>query len=171
MVLHCLLTVLLLLGNRLVSLVAGDEFLTDLLGAGKFTSLEPRVRNDIWDGKPLVGVEIEHSGDQILKLLIEETLCFTVGVRGPELLAAVRRNKFVVRVLQIGHVEGRVTSIQHEKNHAKGKQIDNLALVGLLGMDLGSHEAQRSNNATIHAITGTAFNRACEAEIDHFDIV
>ena len=171
MVLHCLFAVLLLLGDRLVRLMACHEFLTDLLGAGEFAALEPGVRHDVWNRQSLVGVEVEHRGDQVLELLIEEALGLAVGVRGPELLAAVRRDQLVVRVLQIGHVEGRVASVEHEKDDAEGEEIDHLALIGLLSVDLGSHEAQRSDNASVHAVTGTALNRAGEAEIDHLDVV
>ena len=58
-----------------------------------------------------------------------------------------------MRVLQVSHVEGWVSSIEHKENYAKGEQVDDLALVRLLGMDLWCHEAKRADNGSVHAVT------------------
>ena len=74
-------------------------------------------------------------------------------------------------VLQVGHVEGWVTGVQHEEDDTEGEQVNNLALVGLLGMNFWGHEAERSDNTAVHTIASTAFDGAGEAEIDNLDVV
>lgn len=76
-----------------------------------------------------------------------------------------------MRVLQVGHVEGWMAGVQDKKDDSKGKQIDDLTLIGLLSVDLRSHEAQRPNNTPVHTIACSALNGAREAEIDDFDII
>lgn len=162
---------MLLLSDGLVLLVSLHELLANLIGVGKLAALEPWVSDDVWDGQSLMRVEVQHSSDQVLELLIEEAIRLAIGVSRPELLRAVRRNQLVVRILQIGHVERWMTGIQDEQNDTKGEKIDDLALIGLLGVDLGRHEAERADNTPVHSVASSAFNWACEAEIDDFDII
>jgi len=112
--LHGLLAVLLLLSHGFVLLMARHELLTHLLGVGELAALQPWVSDDVWDGEPLVRVEVEHGGDQVLELLVEEAFWLAVRMCGPELLAPVRGNELVMWVLQVCHVEGRVSRVQNE---------------------------------------------------------
>lgn len=118
-----------------------------------------------------MGVEVKHRSDQVLELLVEESVWLPVRVSRPELLRAVGGDEFVMRVLEVGHVKRRVTCVQDKQDDAESKQIDDLALVSLLGVDLGSHEAKRSYDTAVHTISGAALNGTREAEIDHFDVV
>lgn len=116
-------------------------------------------------------VEAQHSRDQVLELLVEEVLLLAVGVRSPELARLVCRDQLVVRILHVGHVEGRVTGIHDEQNAAKGKKIDDLGLIGLACVDLGSHEAEGADDAPVDAGAIAALNRTGKAEIDDLDVV
>ena len=169
--LHGLLAVLLLLCHGLVLLVSRYELLAHFLGIGKLTALQPWVCNYVGDGEPLVGVEVQHGGDQVLELLVEEAFCLAVRVSGPELLASVRGNQLVVWILQVCHVEGRVSRVQNEQYDAESEQIYNLTLVGLFGVDLRRHESERADNAAVHSIAGSALDWAREAEVDDLDVV
>lgn len=100
------------------------------------------MSHDVRDGEALVRVEVKHGCHQVLELLVEEALRAAVRVSGPELLGPVGRNQLIMRILHVGHVEGRVSRVQDKQDDAKGEQIDDLALVRLLGMDLRSHEAE-----------------------------
>ncbi len=146
MLFHGLLAVLLLLSKLLVGLVTSYEFGSDFLGGGEFTLLQPGVCHDIRDREALVGVEVEHSGHQVLELLVEEAFRLALLVQSPELLAAIRGDQLVMRIFHVSHVEGRMAGIQDEEDDTEGEQIDNLALVRLLGVNLRSHEAERANN-------------------------
>lgn len=117
--LHRLLTVLLLLGDGLVLFVPLDELLADLLGVGELATLEPGVRDNVRDGESLMRVEVEHRRDQILELLIEEAIWLAVGMGRPELLGPVGRDKLVVGVLQVGHIERWVSRVQNEQDNAQ----------------------------------------------------
>jgi len=148
-----------------------DELLAHLLGRREIAALKPWVGHDVGDGEALVRVEVEHGGDQVLELLVEEAFGFPIGVSRPELLGAVRGDQLVVRVFQVGHVEGWVTRVQHEEDDSEGEQVNDLALVRLLGMDLWGHEAEGSDDAAVHAVACAAFDGAGEAEIDHLHVV
>ena len=89
----------------------------------------------------------------------------------PELLGTVRRDEFVVRILEVSHVEGWVAGIQHKEYSSKGEQINDLTLIGLFCVDFRSHEAERSDDRTVHTIASSAFHGASEAKIDNFDVV
>ena len=169
--LHGLLLFLLGLGDGLVGLVALDELGTDLLGSGELAILEPWVGDDVWDREALVRVEVEHGSDQVLELLVEEAFRAAVRVSGPELLRSVRGNQLVVRILHVGHVEGWVTSIQDEEDDTKGKEVDDLALVGLLSVDLWGHEAERANDGAVHARAISSLDWAGEAKVDNLDVI
>lgn len=140
--LHSLFAVLLLLSDGLVLLVSLHKLLANLIGVGKLASLQPWVSNDVWDRQSLMWVEVQHSCDQVLELLIKEAIWLAVGVSRPELLRAVRSDQLIVRILQVGHVERWMTGIQDEENDSEGEKINDLALIGLLGVDLGCHKAE-----------------------------
>ena len=171
MSLHSLLAVLLLLSHGFVLLVARHELLAHLLGVGKLASLQPWVSDDVGDGESLVRVEVEHGGDQILELLVEEAFGLAVRMGGPELLASVRGNQLVVRVLQVCHVEGRVSRVQDEQYDTESEQIYDLTLVWLFGVDLRCHESKRADNAPVHSVASSALDWASEAEVDDLDVV
>ena len=118
-----------------------------------------------------MGVEVEHGSDKVLELFVEEAFGFPVGVSGPELLGAVCRDKLVVGIFHVRHVEGWVTGIENEKDDTEGEQIDDLTLVRLLGMDLRGHEAEGTNDGAVHTISRSAFNGAGESEINDLNIV
>lgn len=116
-------------------------------------------------------VEAEHGRDQVLELLVEEVFLLPVGVGSPELARLVCGNKLVVRVLHVGHIEGRVTGIHDEQDAAKGKQVDDLSLVGLACMDLRSHEAEGAYDTAVDAGAITALNRTGETKVDNLDVI
>ena len=68
-----------------------------------------------------MGVEVEHGSDKVLELIVEEAFGFPVGVSGPELLGAVCRDKLVVGIFHVRHVEGWVTGIENEKDDSEGE--------------------------------------------------
>jgi len=58
-----------------------------------------------------------------------------------------------VRIFQVGHVEGWMSSVKDKENYAEGEQVDDLALIRLLGVDLRCHKAKRADNGAVHAVT------------------
>jgi len=58
-----------------------------------------------------------------------------------------------VGIFEVGHVEGRMSSVKHKENYAEGEKVNDLALIWLLGMDLGCHETKRADDGAVHAVT------------------
>ena len=116
-------------------------------------------------------MEAEHGSDQVLEVLSEEAIRFAVLMGSPKLLASVCCNELVVWIIKSGAFERRVSSVKDEQNDSKSEKINDLALIGLLSMDFGSHEAKRSDVRAVHSIAITAFYWASKAEIDDLDIV
>mmetsp|Transcript_24528 Transcript_24528/g.28909 ORF Transcript_24528/g.28909 Transcript_24528/m.28909 type:complete len:390 (-) Transcript_24528:361-1530(-) len=166
-----LLAVLLSLRSLLVLLVTLLELGTHLRRRGIVASLDPGVSDDVGDREALVRVEAQHGGNQVLELLVEEAFGLPVGVRRPELARPVRRDQLVVRVVHVCHVEGRVARVHNEQDDAEGEQVHNLGLVGLLGVNLRSHEAERANDTTIDARAIATLHGASETEVHDLHIV
>lgn len=169
--LHGLLALGLRPRDLFVGFVTCQELSSDLSLSGEIAFLQPRVRHDIGDREALVRVEVQHGRDQVFELLREEAFGLAVLMRLPESRGAVSRQKLVVRILRCRAVEGWVACVQDKQDDTEREQVDDLALVRLLSVNLGSHEAKRTNEGAVHAVASAAFNGASEAEIDDFDIV
>jgi len=102
-------------------------------------SRHPGVTNDVGHRQPLVGMQLEHAGDQILEFFREEAGFMALAVQFPEEVRPVRRDKFVERIAGLSLCEGWVLGVQNEQNDSKCKQIHDVALVGLLIEDFRSH--------------------------------
>lgn len=145
MVFHGKLLLSLLTSNLFVCLLSSGKLSADLLSSGEVSLLKPWMGNDIRNGETGVRMEAEHGSDQILEVLSEESVRFAVLMSCPELLASVCGNELVVRVIKSGAFERRVSSIEDEQNDSKSEKINDLALIRLLSVDFGSHEAKRSD--------------------------
>lgn len=84
---------------------------------------------------------------------------------------AVCGDQLVVGVLHVGHVEGWVASVHDEEDDAEGEEVDHLGLVGLLGVDLGRHEAQRAHDAPVDARPVAPLHGAREPEVHNLHVV
>ena len=169
--LHGLLALGLLPRDLFVGFVTRLELNSDLLLGGEVAFLQPRVCHDIGDREALVRVEVQHGRDQVFELLGEEAGGLAVLMRLPESGGAVSRQKLVVRILTCRAIERWMASVQDKEDDTECEKVYDLALVRLLSMDLGSHEAKRTYVGAVHTVAGAAFNGACESEIDDFDIV
>ena len=118
-----------------------------------------------------MGVEVQHSCDKVFELFVEEAIGLAVLVSGPELCGAVRRQQLVVRVVNCRAIERWVTCVQNEEDDSEGEEVDNLALVGLLSVNLRSHEAERADVGSVHAGVFAAFDGASKTKVDDFDVV
>mmetsp|Transcript_18364 Transcript_18364/g.21664 ORF Transcript_18364/g.21664 Transcript_18364/m.21664 type:complete len:226 (-) Transcript_18364:25-702(-) len=58
-----------------------------------------------------------------------------------------------------------------EEDDTEGEQVDDLALVGLLGDDFGSHVAGSADLGTVDTGAIAALKRASKAEVDDLDVV
>ena len=65
------------------ALMSNGELLLNLLRCGMF-SRHPGVTNDVGHRQPLVGMQLEHAGDQILEFFREEAGFMALAVQFPE---------------------------------------------------------------------------------------
>lgn len=160
-------------GTIFVDLVAACELIPDRISACGITAGQPWVANDVGNAEALVGVELEHASDQVLEFLGVEAfgLALRVGVSLPEEVGSVRGEQLVVVVLLVGHAEGWVSRIEDEENDAKGKQVNDLTLVWLLGQNLRSHVAWRADLRSVGAGAVATFKWASEAEVDDLNVI
>ena len=107
-------------GTLLVDLMTRSELFANLLGGGDLTTGEPWVADKISDAETLVGVELEHAGDQVLEVLRVEALSLAGGVAVslPEKVAPVGGEKLVVVVLLVGHGERRMSGVKDEEDNS-----------------------------------------------------
>ena len=133
----------------LVDTVASSKLFSNCFSSwGGGARCEPWVADDVSNAESLVRVELQHAGDEVLKVIRVEPCWLAVGVRVslPEQVGPVGGDQLVVLVFLVGHAEGRVARVQDEEDHSKGKQIDNLALVGLSQKNFRGHVTSSAND-------------------------
>lgn len=164
---------LFLLGALLVDLVTAGKLSAHLCWGGCVARRKPGVANDVSDAEALVWVELQHAGDQVFEVFRVEVLGLARRVRVclPEEVRPVGGKQLVVGVVLVGHAERRVARVQNEKDHSKGKQVHDLALVGLLLEDLWGHVARGADDRAVGARAIAALKWAGEAEVDNLDVV
>ena len=118
-------------------------------------------------------VELQHAGDQILKVIRVVALTFALRLRMrlPEQVRPVGSEKVVIAIIFASLGQERwVAGAHDEENDTEGEKIDDLALIRHLGDNFRSHVARRADLRTVDARAITTLKRAGEAEIYNLDI-
>jgi len=62
-------------------------------------ALHPGVSNDVGHRKPLVGMQLEHTGDKIFEIFREEAGFMALAVQFPEEVSPVCCDQFVLQIV------------------------------------------------------------------------
>lgn len=162
----CFLLFLLLLFNLPMS---GGELSFDFLLRGH-CSTEPVMSQQISHVQSLAGLVLHHLIYQVDEVLCEATL-LEFRVHFPESFGLILVERTVVGVIRLGHLEGRVSSVQDEQDYAQSKQVGLLTRVWLACVQLRAHVAFSAQLCLEQSLPVAASNGGSEPKIGDLYII